>query len=73
MDKMNFKNEKENRKFANHYFEQSPIYVGDLIEYKKRNETELGEVRAIDGRYYVGGVDLNDLTAIKRVINMGKN
>jgi hypothetical protein len=73
MDKINFKNERENRKFTNHYFEEFPIYAGDLIEYQKGKETELGEVRAIDGRYYVGGVDLNDLTAIKRVINMGKN
>lgn len=49
------------------------IYVGDLVEYKKGNFTEIGEVRERNGGYYVGGRELLSLTSIKRVICMGSS
>jgi hypothetical protein len=73
MDRINFKSERNRRRFANHYFDKSPVYAGDLIEYSKGSVTELGEVREKSGRYYVGGTDLKSLKGIKRLISMGQN
>jgi hypothetical protein len=61
------------RKSSNRRFNNMVIYVGDLVEYKKGNFTEIGEVRERNGGYYVGGRELLSLTSIKRVICMGSS
>jgi hypothetical protein len=73
MDKMNFKRETHKRRFTHHYFNQQPIFVGDLVEYKKGETTEIGEVQMKGKKYYVGGIEFNSLTnKIQRVISMKK-
>jgi hypothetical protein len=57
---------------ANRRFNGQAIYEGDLIEYKKGDATEIGEVREREGVYYAGGKRLSSLTGIKRVIRMGR-
>jgi hypothetical protein len=58
------------REFTGHFFEGKRIYAGDIVEYRKGNCKELGEVRKGDVRYLAGGKPLETLEIV-RVINMG--
>jgi hypothetical protein len=58
------------REFTGHFFEGKRIYVGDIVEYRKGKDKELGEVRKGDAGYLAGGKPLETLEAV-RVINMG--
>jgi hypothetical protein len=74
MDKMNFKKETQ-RRFTHYYFNQQPIFVGDLVEYKKGETTEIGEVQMKGKKYYIGGTEFKSLSLtnkIQRVISMKK-
>jgi hypothetical protein len=58
------------RKFTGHLFEGKRIYAGDIIEYRKGNYKELGEVQKKHIGYLVGAKPFEGLEII-RVINMG--
>jgi hypothetical protein len=72
MYNIDFRMASSKRREADQHFNNTPIYVGDLVEYKRGKLSEIGEVQEVDGYYYVGGKELKLLTGIKRVINMGK-
>jgi hypothetical protein len=58
------------REFTGCLFEGQRVYAGDLVEYRKDGQKEIGEVRKRDEAYLVGGKSLEELE-ILRVIDMG--
>jgi hypothetical protein len=70
MQNLNFSNEDKLREFTGHLFGDQRIYVGDIVEYRRGQYKELGEVRKIAGGYLAGGKPLAELEIV-RVINMG--
>jgi hypothetical protein len=73
MVEIDFRREKGGRRFAGRYFNREPVFIGDLVEYRKGNAAEIGEVQVRGGKYYVGGMEFNTLDGkILRIISMEK-
>jgi hypothetical protein len=72
MQNLNFNNKDKQglREFTGHLFREHQVYVGDLVEYRKDGQKEIGEVRRRDNAYLVHGKPLEKLEIV-RVINMG--
>jgi hypothetical protein len=72
MQNLEFSNQDKQRirEFTGCLFEGKRIYVGDIVEYRKGNYKELGEVRRKNDGYLAGEKPLEGLEIV-RVINMG--